>query len=272
MQVASRESFGAATAQLDEVADEVGPGDLAQLADELLAVARLLHREPVLRRSLSDPAAAPRIRRNLLDAVVGGQLSDRTMQLLHQVVAARWSSAGDLFDAVELLGVQALLASAQADNALADVEDELFRFLRVVSGDPELGLSLADPTADTSRRNRLVDDLLDGKAHRVTVSLVKVAVAGLGGRGFVPSLERLVELAAQRRDREVAYVTVATPLTDEQERRLEAALSRTYRRQMSLLVVVDPALIGGMTVRVADQLYDGSITRRLAQVRTALAG
>ncbi len=272
MQVSSRESLAEACAALDKLAKKAASRTLSKLAEDLLAVSRLLEREVILRRSLSDPSASEDARQGLLDAVIGSQLGKQSMQLLHGMVGARWSRPGDLVDACELLGVQALLAAAERDDALADVEDELFRFLRVFAGDSELRAALGDSTAATERHERLVADLLDGKAQPVTEALVKVAVRGLGGRGFEPSLERLVELAARRRDREVAYVTVGTPLTREQERRLEAVLSRTYGRRMSLLIVVDPSILGGMTVRVSDELYDGSVARRLEQVRGALAG
>jgi F-type H+-transporting ATPase subunit delta len=272
MRTASRDSLAAALAALDRPADRADPAALSTAADQLLAVSRLLDREPVLRRSLSDPAAPAEIRRELLDAVIGRSIGPMARELLHGMVAARWSAPKDLVAAIELLAVHALLAAAQRANALADVEDELFRFLRVVAGDHRLRVALGDATAGIERRERLVEQLLDGKARPTTVALVQLAVAGLGGRMFEPSLERLVEYAAQRRDREVAYVTVAAPLSPEQEQRLEASLARTYGRQMSLLITVEPSILGGMTVRVGQELYDGSIDRRLKQVRGALAG
>lgn len=272
MQIASRSSLAAARDALESLCEHADSTQLSAMADELLSVGRLLDREAVLRRSLSDPAAPEEVRRGLLDAILRDQLSGQIVELLHTVVATRWSTPADLADALELLAVQALLAAAQRDGVLADVEDELFRFLRVFAGDHSLQTALGDSTADPERRNRLVTDLLGGKARPLSEALVKVAVAGLGGRSFEPSLERLVELAAQQRDTEVAYVTVATALTEEQERRLEAALARTYGRQMSLLIVVDPSILGGLTVRVGQELYDGSVSRRLEQVRSALAG
>jgi F-type H+-transporting ATPase subunit delta len=97
-------------------------------------------------------------------------------------------------------------------------------------------------------------------------------VAGFEGRNFDGSVTRLVELAAERRNRSVAYVTVAIPLTDEQERRLVAELARRYGREITAKVTVDPEILGGISVRVGHDLYDGTILRRLAETRNALAG
>ncbi|MEP6696886.1 MAG: F0F1 ATP synthase subunit delta [Pseudonocardiales bacterium] len=272
MQTASRESLATAVATLDGLADRAPARALSTTAEELLALSRLLAREPVLRRSLSDSAAPPEVRAELLDAVAGAGLGTLATEMVHGMVSARWSRAHDLMEAVELLAVQALLAAAQSDKALDDVEDELFRFVRLVAGDTALRAVLSDAAAGVERRQQLVEQLLAGKARPVTVALAKMAVNGLGGRMFEPSLERLVELAAERRDREVAYVTAAAPLSAEQERRLESALTRTYGRAVSLLVTVDPSILGGLTVRVRQELYDGSIDRRLKQVHGDLVG
>ena len=131
--------------------------------------------------------------------------------------------------------------------------------------------ALGDPTAEVGRRAELVDDLLSGKVQPVTLRLVQLALSGFGGRGFSASLTRLVELAAARRDRSVAYVTTAVPLTDEEEDRLAARLSQMYGRQVSPKIDVDPRIIGGVRVKVGSDLYDGSVSRRLAEVRTALS-
>lgn len=271
MQTASRDSLAEARKRLDALTEGAEPEALRTLADDLLAVGGLLEREHALRRALSDPSTEEAARLRLVDAVLRGRIGAPALEELHGLVASRWSSPGDLIDACQLLGVQALLASAETEGVLADVEDELFRFLRITEGNPQLAAILGDPADSASRRDRLVEALLAGKAKPATVRLVEVAVAGLGGRAFEGSMERLTELAAERRDRQLAYVTVPVPITAEQERRLAAALSRTYRREISVQVEVDPSILGGAIVRVGDDLYDGSIARRLDQVRGALA-
>jgi F-type H+-transporting ATPase subunit delta len=187
-------------------------------------------------------------------------------------VAGRWSSGGELVDATERLGVEALLASAESAGELGEVEDELFRFGQVAEGDSRLVGALGDSTTPVEQRASLVADLLKDKARPATVRLATLALAGYGGRGFAASLSRLVEAAAERRDRQVAYVTVAAPLTEADEERLGARLAQMYGREVALKVAVDPRILGGVSVRVGNDLYDGTILRRLNDTRTALAG
>ena len=272
MHRASRESLKAARDRLQELAHSVDTATLSAVADELEAFAALLGREPTLRRALADPGVAGERRRELLDAVLSGKVSADTLSVLGALVEGRWSSAADLVDAAEVLTVDALLHGAEREGSLADVEDELFRFSRIVTASPELTGILGDRATGADRRRELVRSLLDGKANPTTVRLVELAAAiGIGGRRFDASLERLVVLTAERRDREVAYVVVAAPMTDEQEARLSSRLAATYGRDISLKVEVDPSIIGGATVRVGDDLYDGSVKRRLEAARAALA-
>ncbi|GAA3390174.1 F0F1 ATP synthase subunit delta [Cryptosporangium minutisporangium] len=247
-----------------------GGVDRNALAAELRAVADLLGREPGLRRALADASKSGGDRTGLLEALVGQRVGRTALDVLRAAVSARWSRPHDLVDAVELLAVDAELAEADANGSLSDVEDQLFRFARIVDGNPQLARLLADATAPAAQRAELANGLLEGHADPVTVRLVRTAVHGLGGRGFDASLLRLVELTAARRDREIAYVTAAAPLTPAQEERLAARLAAIYGRSVSLKVEVDPSLLGGVTVRVGDDLYDGSVARRLEQARGAL--
>jgi F-type H+-transporting ATPase subunit delta len=275
MEAASRESFAAARERLDALSrgrrSKAKTDRLYRVADELLSVARLLAGQPRLRRALADPARPGEQRAELVSALLSGKVSDQTLEVLGTLATGRWSSARDLLDGVELAGVEALLASAESDASLADVEDALFRFGQVVAGEPRLAAVLGDPAAAPERRVELVRGLLADKVTAVTQRLVELAMAGFGGRAFEASIARLVELAAQRRDRQVAYVTVAAPLPQDDEDRLAAALGRIYGREVSLKVSVVPEVLGGMSVQVGHELYDGTILRRLTDARAALA-
>ncbi|MFC0530888.1 F0F1 ATP synthase subunit delta [Phytohabitans kaempferiae] len=271
MQPATRESYSAASERLEAHARRANPETIIGTAGDVLAVADLLRREPRLRRALVDPARSGEDRAALLSTLLGGKVGKPTLDMVSTLVAGRWSAPSDLLNATERLGVEALLASADRAGDLGEVEDELFRFGQVVSADPALSGALSDVVAPASQRAELVRALLSGKAKPVTVRLVEVALAGFGGRSFDGALTRLVELSADRRDRQVAYVTVAAPLTDEEERRLGAKLSELYGREVSVKLVVQPEILGGMSVRVGSDLYDGTVLRRLTDTRNALA-
>lgn len=279
MQAASRESLAAGLERLQSRVDadraggagKAGGADLSAVADDVLSVARLLQGEPPLRRALSDPARSGADRAGLAETLLSGKVSADALELVGALVSGRWSSSHDLLDGLELAGIEALLAAAEADGSLEEVEDGLFRLGQVVAGEPRLAAALGDPTAEEDRRRELVDGLLSGKVSAVTLRLAELAVHGFGGRNFDGSVSRLVELAARRRQREVAYVTVAAPLAQSDEDRLAGSLSRIYGRDMSLQVSVDPRVLGGISVQVGHERYDGTILRRLTEARTALA-
>jgi F-type H+-transporting ATPase subunit delta len=123
---------------------------------------------------------------------------------------------------------------------------------------------------DGARRAELARSLLEGKAKPATIRLVELALTGFGGRNFDTGLTRLVELAAARREATVAYVVAAVAPTESEERQLVDRLSRMYGRQISLKVEVRPEIIGGISVRVGSDLYDGTVRRRLSEARAAL--
>jgi len=271
MSSASRLSYADASDKLTAATAKATAAQLATVADEILSVAGLLRAQPRLRRALTDPSRRGPERGDLLKSLLSGKVTAAALEVLVTLASGRWSTPNELLDATERLGVEALLRSAGKADKLGEVEDELFRFGQIVSGNPGLAVTLSDPSAAPSRRVKLVEDLLKGKSQPVTLRLAETALEGFGGRGFESSLTRLVELTAEQRDRQVAYVTVAKPLDESEEERLTTKLSDIYGRQVSLKVDVDPSVIGGISVKVGSDFYDGTILRRLNEARQAFA-
>ncbi|HZB50403.1 MAG TPA: F0F1 ATP synthase subunit delta [Mycobacteriales bacterium] len=269
---ASRDTLARARKQLDQRIDRGRATDLSTLADELTSVVGLLDREHGLRRALADPAAEPDRRAALLDAVLGNRLGPSTTEVLRPLVRGRWSQPRDLTDALEMLGQQAALGVAELSGTLDEVEDELFRFGRVLDAQPRLRQLLEDASAPTDRRVELLDRLIGRQVNGTTRQLLDQAVRSPRGRTLERAVGELVELAAARRERYVAYVTAPAPLTAAQEQRLTTTLARIYGRPVSIQVAVDPAVLGGLVVRVNDEVIDGSVLSRLTQVRHRLAG
>ena len=268
---ASREATAAARERLDALTDNTSV-DAAALADELAAVTALLDREVSLRRVLTDPAQAGEAKAELAGRLLGGQVSGTTADLVAGLVRSRWSQSRDLVDALEVLSAVAELTAAQRTGALDDVEDELFRFGRIVASNTELRAALTDRAATKSAKSELLRSLLGGRANVTTERLVTRLVTAPRGRSLEAGLESLSKLAAERRDRMVAVVTSAVPLSDPQKQRLGGALAKLYGRQMHLNLDVDPEVLGGIRVQVGDEVINGSIADRIDEAARRMAG
>ena len=271
MNGASREALAAARERLDALTDSTS-ADAAKLADELAAVTALLDREVSLRRVLTDPAQAGEAKAELAQRLLGSQVGGQTVDLVSGMVRSRWSQSRDLVDALEELADTAELTAAQKRGALDDVEDELFRFGRIVSSNTELRAALTDRAATTAAKIELLHRLLGGRAVASTERLVTRLVTAPRGRSLESGLESLSKLAAERRDRLVAVVTSAVPLSDSQKQRLGAALAKLYGRRMHLNIDVDPEVLGGIRVQVGDEVINGSIADRIEDAGRRLAG
>jgi len=270
LQAASRESLAEAEARLDSRVDSASVTELATLGGELFEVMRLLINEPGLRRHLADSSVPGANRSQLADQLLGRQLGRAALDTVSDLVSARWSRPSDLVEAVEVLARRASLAVAEKDGTLAEVEDELFRFGRILDSEPALASLLADPNAPEDRRVALLDQVLGQKVRPVTKALLEQTVRSPRGRSLDLAAEELSELAAARRDRYVAHVGTPVALTAQQEQRLTDTLSRLYGRQMSLQIELDPTLLGGLVVRVGGEVIDGSVSGRLSAAKRAL--
>jgi F-type H+-transporting ATPase subunit delta len=267
---ASRDALAALRSALD--AQLTAAADPAALSGDLRSVSDLLAGERSLRVALADPGQDADGKRVLTESVLGGRVSAPALAVVSAAAEQRWSADRDLVDALDIVGIEAALAGAENAGTLDRVEEEVFRFGRAVESSADLQMTLGDPAVDTARKSEIVGTLLEGKADPVTIGLVSRTVTGLRGHRLQAALGQLTELAARRRNRVVALVTAARPLDDSQEARLAAVLGRIYGRVVDVQVEVDPEVVGGVRVVIDDEVIDGTVASRLAQVKRTLAG
>lgn len=275
MQGVSRSSLATVREKLDSVLSGGKKKDAEaeqQVAEELFAVVALLDSNARLRRMLSDPAVDAGRRERLAADLFASRLSAPSSAVVESLVGASWGRPGDLVDAADELAAQALFAMAQQVEVLDEVEDELFRFGRILDREPTLRRALTDPSLPADRKTELLQALLGDRVQAATLVLVREVVLRPRGRTIDRGLEEYGRLAAARRERLVAQVWTVVPLSSAQQERLGAALASRLGHQVHLNIELDPDLIGGLTVRVGDVLFDGSITHRLALARRVMTG
>jgi F-type H+-transporting ATPase subunit delta len=265
MRGVSRASFAGLSERL--AAERITSATVAtRLAGELFAVVGLLDTEHGLRRALSDPGKPAAEKGAVAGALLHGKITQRAEALVVAAAEAHWATSGDLSDAVE-----AMVLAAEAEGGLDDLEDGLFRFGRVVSANPDLRAALADPSLPERGKRELLGTLLDGKVTPVTLALINQMVAHPRGRSLTAALDLCAEIAARHRQQLIAVVRSATELSASQRRRLADTLARAYGHDVHLDVVVDPSVVGGISVQIGDELIDGTAASRLAEVRRKMA-
>lgn len=246
--------------------------DFGSLADQLYSVANLLDTETVLRSALADSGQLTAVRDNLAKDVFASRVNALTLQVIRLAVVQRWSEGMDLVLALEQLAEQAVLTVAQSDGSLDATEEELFLFGRAVDGSAELQMALTNPASSSEVKAAIVRDLVAARGTRAAATLLGYSISHLHGRRIDSVVSHLGEMAAKQRDRVVADVRVAAPLTSEQSERLSKVLSAMKGRTVRLNVAIDPNVLGGVHVRIGEEVIDGTIGSRLEQARRALLG
>jgi F-type H+-transporting ATPase subunit delta len=233
----------------------------------------MLAGELVVTRYLTLPSedAAPRVR--LLERLLSGKVGDPTLELLRAAVSERWSANADLVDAVEHVARQALLEVAAREDRVDEVEDQLFRFARILEAQPRLAVLLGEYGAPAEGRVGLLRSVLQsatGRSNRITNSLLAQTIELLRGQSADDAVMFLAEAAVARRNEVVAQVTAAAEPSDAQRTRLTEVLSRIYGHPVAVQLQTDAALLGGLLISVGDEVIDGTLSSRLTAAEAHL--
>ncbi len=165
---------------------------------------------------------------------------------------------------------QAILAVASAESNAAQIEDEIYRFSQqVLQSSEELKSTLSDASIPSTRRQQIVEDLLDGQVTQTTVALVSMIVAAGMGGDIKAIADKVVGLGAESRDKAVAEVYSVVDLSSDQQQRLAAALKSATGKDVEMKVIIDESVMGGLLVQIEDEVIDGTVRTRLKQLREA---
>ena len=275
-----------------------GEVDLSTLASELSAIRGVLAASEDLSRALADPGIELVARRAVVHDLFEGKVSATTLRMLDFVLNAdratdtveNFDWLAERFDAAQrgltpigdtVLGTKgaeerldgyasAVLETITGRDALADLEDELFRFSRVVAGSDELRDALTDRDRPAANRRQIVVDLLQGKASPTAVRLAGYITHTGRPRDFEALLGGLIDRIASESNRRLADVRSALSLDDAQQQQLAAALGRVIGREVEVRVTVDPSVVAGFVATIGDTVVDGSARHQLEILKERL--
>jgi F-type H+-transporting ATPase subunit delta len=278
------------------VAQAAGPGELATIAADLEAIEQLVLSNAQLRAALSDTSVPGPARRAVMLDLLEGKVSAGARRLAsfasgavaaQEVVSAlNWLSfrvrhvAEGQTDEPGLsltqsrqrvAGFAAALYEDMTTEALESLEDDLFRFARIVAATPGLRAALTDRDRAVASRQGLVTQLLEGKVPETTLKLANYAVAGGRARDFVGTLDFLVEQTAQARGWRIARVRSAAPIDDAQRSELSDSLGALAGGPVELQVEIDDSLLSGALIRIGDLQVDATARGRLDALKEHFA-
>jgi F-type H+-transporting ATPase subunit delta len=265
----SAESLTATLAELDTVL--AAGADGAEVGADLFAAADLLRGQPALRRAATDPRIAGEIKTSLVREVFGPQLGEAAMDVVATSATLRWAAGRDLPDALAHVAVVADVKAADARGDGDQLEENLFRFSRVVAEHPELRDAISDPARSVDDKQALVRDLVEGKVAPAAYTLLQRAVTTTH-LTVSSALEDFIEITSATRGRMVARVWSARALADAEADRLTTALGRIYGGTVHINVIESPEVLGGLRIEIGDEVIDGTVRSRLDDARRQLAG
>jgi F-type H+-transporting ATPase subunit delta len=249
---------------LDRMLDDSQVGN--NFATDMFAVVGALDGSATLRRAVTDPGTPEGARRALVHGLLDGKVDQAVVDLVAEAATLRWAGGRTFAAALERQGVRAQLIAADQRGELDDTEDQLFRFARLVESNAELRNLLGDRAIELNKRQELVEGLLSGRTTDATIVLAKRAVAARE-RTFGQTIEGYVTLAAAQKNRALATVRVAKPLSSDQRNRLRAVLSKQIGREVAIQEIIDPDVLGGVRVEIGDEVFEGTVSDRLESAR-----
>ena len=265
----SRKSLVASRALLDAAVKGADANSASAMSSELFFVAEVLSTNIAVRRALTDPSRDGTAKAAFISDLLGKKIGALALGLVTELSNLRWSSAKDLVLVVEQLAIEAEASAANIAGELDRVEDEFFTAATAFAGSSELRKALTSDA--TNAKATLVADILKG-ASGSTVKLVSQMVNAWRGRSIESAFADYQWALAARRNRVIALVRVAAPLSQAQLDRLTTSLTSKVGQPVRINIEIDPSVLGGVSVKFADEMVDGSVSNRLAGAARALAG
>lgn len=266
----SRQSLTVGRAALDKTISGATAVVLSKLSQDLFVVVNGLGSSISLRRAVTDPARNEADKGALFKEIFGNKISANALELASALATNRWSKPSDLLIALEQIAIEAEAGAANARGELDKLEDEVFAFTKTLAKNQDLRNALAGNPDAVKEKSALVNQVL-ANATSGTKALITQVVNGLFGRSIEGALSDLATATAARRNLVIAQVRSAVALTDDQKKKLAAALSKQIGQNIRVNVETDPKILGGVSIRFRDELIDGSIVSRMAEANLALA-
>jgi len=266
----SRQSLLSMRAALDSKLKDLSHPAAIEFAADLFTVLTVLSSSVGVRRALTDNSRDASSKAELISNLFGKNIGAPAQALIANAASLRWSSPAELADAIEQLAVEAEASAAEKNNELEKLEDQLFDFTRVLIANPDLRQALNTSADSDAGKVALLEAVVKSKYANSTINLLRRVVVLRRGRSIDSTLTTYSHYVSTRKDRLVAHIKSAIALSDAQRSKLVAALTKQMGKEIHVNIEIDPKVLGGISIRYADDVIDGTVFNRLAEAGRAL--
>ena len=266
----SRQSLLSMRAALDSKLKDLSHPAAIEFAADLFTVLTVLSSSVGVRRALTDNSRDASSKAELIANLFGKNIGAPAQALIANAASLRWSSPAELADAIEQLAVEAEASAAEKNNELEKLEDQLFDFTRVLIANPDLRQALNTSADSDAGKVALLQAVVKGKYANSTINLLRRVVVLRRGRSIDSTLTTYSHYVSTRKDRLVVHIKSAIALSDAQRSKLVAALTKQMGKEVHVNIEIDPKVLGGISIRYADDVIDGTVFNRLAEAGRAL--
>ena len=266
----SRASVLTLRKSLADLVSKQSATDAAQFSADLFTVLTVLSSSVGLRRALTDNSRDAASKAELISNLFGKNVTEAAKTLFSQAASLRWSNPAEIADAIENLAVESASTAADKSGELEKLENQLFDFARVLIANPEFRQALNTASDTDASKVSLLESVVNGKYSLHTINLLKRVVVLRRGRSIDATLATYSHYVSNSRNRLVAHVKTAIALTDSQTSSLIAALTKQMGKEVHINIEIDPKVLGGISIRYADDVIDGTVVNRLAEASRAL--
>ena len=266
----SRASVLTLRKSLADLVSKQSATDTAQFSADLFTALTVLSSSVGLRRALTDNSRDAASKAELISNLFGKNVTEAAKTLFSQAASLRWSNPAEIADAIENLAVESASAAADKSGELEKLENQLFDFARVLIANPDFRQALNTASDTDANKVSLLESVINGKYSLPTINLLKRVVVLRRGRSIDATLATYSHYVSNSRNRLVAHVKTAIALTDSQTSSLIAALTKQMGREVHVNIEIDPKVLGGISIRYADDVIDGTVVNRLAEASRAL--
>jgi F-type H+-transporting ATPase subunit delta len=165
---------------------------------------------------------------------------------------------------------KALFELAQSQGQVSETEEQLRQLVQATENDAEIRAFLNAPGIETDRKVQALRSAFGDKASDIILNTISLLIER-GRQGELSSLlQAFRQVSGGILGRVDALVTSAKPLNDDEKNKLASRFGSLTGKTVRVENIVDPALLGGLTVRIGDTLYDGSLRGKLDRLSKQL--